>query len=122
MMLHMLRWRKHIWWLLMTLLMTAFVLYCGFFQPKWLPKSGIVCALTAAGGLLVIVAGVSRLGALQLFLLGLGLDFSSDLISKWGISTENPILMGLSLLVGVGGTLCLAVATIIGIRNKLRST
>jgi hypothetical protein len=105
----------------MVVLMTAFMLYRGFLAPDWLPKSGIVSDLMAAGGLLVIVVGMSRLGALRLFLLGLGLDFSSDLISKWGIYSENPVLLGLSLLVGVERMVCLAAACIVGVRDKIRS-
>jgi hypothetical protein len=113
----MTKWRGLVWLGISTL----FLLYCAFFPPSWLPQSGILSGLLASGGLLVIVFGVSRLGVLQLFLLGLGLDFLSELVGRYGLSAGNPLLLALSLLVGLAGVACLGTASIIGIRNKLRT-
>jgi hypothetical protein len=109
-------------WLLWTGLATLFVLYCGLFSPPWLPLTGVVGDLIALGGLVLILLGMFRLGALQLLLLGFGLDFLAELIGKHALSAANPLLLGsISILVGVAGVICLAAATVIGIRNKLRS-
>ena len=117
------RWNR-ILWLLMTALMTTFLLYCGFFSPAWLPKSGIVSTIFALGGLSIILSAAYFLGSFWLLVMGLVLSLLSNLVAGQQAmsAARNPLLLNsISMVMEALGVGCLAAAAVIGIRNKIRS-